>query len=354
MIEFVATFDDGLVVYEGKVFEAGDYPDKDFAIDEAELTASAQQFQGVDLDLEHSAFKDVLGNKLGRLEAVWNRGRDAIGRLRIPRWLHELAGGRLQTSLSFDRKKRIVGCALTLSPRIADAEVAAAFARFTAEPDDPHDLAAPNGAACEAQSASSSAAGGTAKETDCMTSLKDRLRVLFGKAPEAVHEAGIDPHELDRIEFTEPEPKPDPAIQAQLAEFKAANDRLIASQLNVAAAFFADEIVRSAKAVPAQREHLISLYKTAATVDGQGVIRFSEAGQIAEGPNLKALRDLFKDAQPHSLFSTQIRNADPNSDASTPDPAMVERLRGATSLGQQTVAGARASADRSRNLEGTP
>jgi hypothetical protein len=286
------------------------------------------------LDLEHSELKDVLGNRLGRLEAVWTKGAEALGRLRIPRWLHDLAGGKLQTSLSFDRDKNIVGCALTLNPRIPDAEVAAAFARFTASQ---HDLAAPEGAACEAQSASFPAAGCPAKETNCMTSLKDRLKVLFGKAPEALQEAGIDPVELDRVEFTTPVPQPDPAIQAQLAEFKATNDRLVASQTNVAAAMFADEIVRAAKAVPAQREHLISLFKTAALADGQGVVKFSDAGSIVEGANMKALRDLFKDAQPHSLFSTQIPNADPNGDASTPDPKVVERLRSATALGQQTL-----------------
>jgi len=328
------SFDDDCVDYIGKIFEAGEYPDKEFAIDESELAEKAREFRGVDLDLEHSEFKDVLGNRLGRLESIWSKGGEAIGRLKIPRWLHDLAGGKLQTSLSFDRDKNIVGCALTLHPRIADAEVAAAFARFTA--DRPNDFAAPEGAACEAQSASLPAAGTSAKEKNCMTSLKDRLKVLFGKAPEALHEAGIDPHELDTIEFTQPEPKPDPAIQAQLAEFKATNDRLIAGQLNVAAALFADEIVRSAKAVPAQREHLISLYKTAAFADGQGAVRFSDNGQIEDGANMKALRDLFKDAQPHSLFATQIPNADPNADSTTPDPAMVERLRNATNLGQKT------------------
>ena len=56
-----------------------------------------------------------------------------------------------------------------------------------------------------------------------------------------------------------------------------------------------------------------------------------------DGPNLTALHDLFKDAQPHSLFTTQIPNADPNPEEAGADPAMVERLRGATSLGQKTV-----------------
>ena len=169
------------------------------------------------------------------------------------------------------------------------------------------------------------------------TSFKDRLRVLFGSAPEATQEAGIDPLELEKVEFNDVQAKVDPAILAQLTEFKATNDRLVVGQLNIAAAMFADEVMRSAKAVPAQRDHLISIYKTAAFADGKGLVQFTEAGQIAEGPNLKALRDLFNNAQPHSLFTTQIPNADPNADSNAPDLAMVERLRAATSLGQKTL-----------------
>jgi len=317
--EFSAASDgvDGFVVYEGKVFEAGSYPDKDFVIDLDELEAKASAFAGVDLDLEHSNFKEILGNKLGRLEAIWSRGAEAIGRLRVPRWLHELAGGRLQTSLSFDTDKNIVGCALTLNPRIQDAEV---FAAFTIADGVAHPTPL------------------TRKEKPTMpTSLKERLRVLFGKAPEALQEAGIDPAELDRVEFSDRQPQIDPAIQAQLTEFKATNDRLVAGQLNVAAALFADEVLRSAKAVPAQRDQLTSLYKTAAQADGQGVVRFSDSGCVEEGPNLTALRDLFKNAQPHTLFTTQIPNADPNAAVTTVDQAVVERLRSATSLGQQTA-----------------
>ena len=65
MIEF-----SGFVVYEGKVFEAGDYPDKEFSISPDELQEKALSFTGVDLDLEHSQFRDLLGHRLGRLEKV--------------------------------------------------------------------------------------------------------------------------------------------------------------------------------------------------------------------------------------------------------------------------------------------
>jgi hypothetical protein len=391
--------DDGdeFVPYEGKVFEAGQYPDKDFSMSEEELEERAVAFIGVDLDLEHSQFRDLLGHRLGRLEKIWRDGRDALGRLSIPRWLHELCGGRLQTSLTFDRGKNIVGCALTLSPRIPDAEIAAAFGAGFARAHEPASgssvvgtlpeftcevLPSPEDLPNRSSRADSPAApfpqendrnwagnaspveptspvpmrilmptriqGGrqtrdfdtdTNKEIEPMpTSFKDRLRVLFSKAPEAVQEAGIDPEELDTTFADGDKPvRLDPAIEAQLTEFKATNERLVASQLATCATLFADDVVRTAKAVPAQKQHLIALFKGAAIADGQGVVRFSDNGTIAEGANLTALRDLFKDALPHSLFTTQIPNADPNADSSTPDPAMVEKLRTATHLGRQTI-----------------
>ncbi|MDR3691188.1 MAG: hypothetical protein P4L46_17540 [Fimbriimonas sp.] len=307
------------ITYVGKVFEAGEYPDKGFAISSEELADRVRAFAGVDLDLEHSPFRDLLGHRLGRLERIWLDGRNAMGRLAIPRWLHELCGGHLQTSLTFDHAKNIVGCALTLSPRIRDAEVAAAFSIAQAEPP----ASPPN------------------QETEPMhQTLTDRLRVLFKKAPDAVTEAGIDPAELDAAFAVptpaRPEAQIDPSIAAQLSEFRTTNERLVTAHVATAAERFADETIRASKAVPAQRASLAALFKAAAIADGQGRIRFSEDGQIAEGSNLAALRELFKDAVPHSLFTTQIPNADPNADTDAPDASMVERLRQSTHLGRLT------------------
>ncbi len=307
---------DGLVVpYEGKVFEAGDYPDKAFSLTESELDDLVQQFEGVDLDLEHSPFQDLLGHRLGRLESLWRDGANAMGRLAIPRWLHDLAGGRLQTSLTFNAAKSIVGCALTLNPRIPDAEV---FAAFT--------LAHPNLSGPDNTNFNR-------KEISPMaTSLKERLRVLFTKAPDAVREAGIDPAELDQASMPI-----DNQLEAELTAFRATTERLIVAQLNGLAYKFADEAIQAAKAVPAQREALASLYKSAALADGKGWVQFSESGGITTGPNLQALHSLFENAPTHTLFTSQIANADPNGDSQAPDPKVIERLRSATSLGRQTL-----------------
>jgi len=435
MTFFVSAVGDGdeFVPYVGKVFEAGEYPDKAFAISPSELSESASGFGGVDLDLEHSEFRDLLGHRLGRLEKLWIDGRDAIGRLSVPRWLHELSGGRLQTSLTFDRAKRVVGCALTLSPRIRDAEVYAAFSvcnpvgvgdwgggvtRVGPEANPSLRICSPVGASEGAELDWEVSAGQVSgwepagvsggegfgfcvdgkKEIGFMaTSLKERLKVLFRKAPLAVEEAGIDPGEIDSVEFGDgravagyphpalsqgerefscvaqagqggsyPHPAlsegerefscvapagqggsyPHPALSQgereigrQLAEFKATNDRLVAGQLHTCAALFADSVIREARAVPAQREQLVGLFKQAAIADGAGTIRFSTSGQVEEGANMKQLKELFRNAQPHTLFATEIPNADPNDSHADKgaNKAVVDRLRKATSLGKATT-----------------
>ncbi len=140
------------VVLSGKVFEIGDYPDRGFAIGPEEMDEAIAAFKPVANDLEHSRLRDVLGNSLGELRKLWRVGREVFGEVLVPRWLAELTGNALKVSLAFDHTKRVVGNALTLSPRISDAEVAAAF---SVAADDQslqriHDLAAARGAECAA------------------------------------------------------------------------------------------------------------------------------------------------------------------------------------------------------------
>lgn len=117
----------GNVLLSGKVFEVGNYPDRGFAIDEGEMDQAICAFSPVANDLEHSRLKDVLGNSLGELRRLWRVGKEVFGELEVPKWLLDLAGRTLKVSLAFDKNKRVVGNALTLHPRIADAEVIEAF-----------------------------------------------------------------------------------------------------------------------------------------------------------------------------------------------------------------------------------
>ena len=142
------------VLLSGKVFEIGEYPDRGFAIEAEEMDQAISEFAPVANDLEHSRLQDVLGNSLGELRKLWRVGRDVFGEVSVPRWLADLTGNALKVSLAFNRAKRVVGNALTLSPRVSDAEVVAAFSgrRHSAGDEDEiqriHDLAVSQGAKC--------------------------------------------------------------------------------------------------------------------------------------------------------------------------------------------------------------
>lgn len=116
------------------IFRAGTYPDKFFSITPEELRRAVKNFRPVDLDLEHKP--TVLNGRLGRLSTVqlskdgWTIG----GAAEIPKWLDEtLPPDERRLSVVFDRKtKNIIGCSLVRNPRVSDARLMAAFARFDA------------------------------------------------------------------------------------------------------------------------------------------------------------------------------------------------------------------------------
>jgi hypothetical protein len=122
------------VVLTGKVFEIGDYEDRGFSISPEEMDQAITEFKPVANDLEHSRLRDVLGNSLGELRRLWRVGQDVFGEVVVPKWLADLTGNVLKVSLAFNRERRVVGNALTLSPRIGDAEVVAAFSRQAPKP----------------------------------------------------------------------------------------------------------------------------------------------------------------------------------------------------------------------------
>lgn len=123
------TEDGDYVLRSGKIFEAGNYPDKKFEITEEELAEAAKAFVPVDLDLEH--VPTILDGKLGKLEAVVvaKDGRNLIGTARLPKWLDKAIGdGERKVSATWDRvTKRIKKLALVRNPRVSDAALLSAF-----------------------------------------------------------------------------------------------------------------------------------------------------------------------------------------------------------------------------------
>jgi hypothetical protein len=109
------------VLRRGKYFELGEYPDKEFSLNEAEADAALQSFSQMPINLEHTA--TLFDGKLGWVRRLWREGRDLLAEYAIPAWLHRVTGGEpIRISSEWDRAtKRPIGAALVLSPRIEDA-----------------------------------------------------------------------------------------------------------------------------------------------------------------------------------------------------------------------------------------
>lgn len=160
----LATFGEtgGMVLRRGKLFEAGEYPDKAYAMTPEELLAAVADFQPVALDLEHTP--TVLDGKLGELRAVelGEDGWSLYGTVALPRWLDEQLGGECKVSCTWDReRKTLQKLALVNEPRVSDAAIMAAFAAQTRHDTADgqstlqyiHDQAARAGAICDVNNA---------------------------------------------------------------------------------------------------------------------------------------------------------------------------------------------------------
>lgn len=121
--------EDGWVYRTGKIFEAGQYKDKDFEISPEELCEAIVDFKPVDLELEHMS--TVLDGKLGKLEdvALGVDGWSLVGTVKLPKWLDDQLGDtERKVSATWDKMtKKLTKLALVLNPRVKDAAVMAAF-----------------------------------------------------------------------------------------------------------------------------------------------------------------------------------------------------------------------------------
>ena len=112
---------DVTVTRQGKFFEIGEYPDKQFSLTEAEADAAIERFQGGPINIEH--IPTLLDGKLGTVSRLWRQGRDVMAEYRIPTWLNRITGGQpIRISSEWDRiAKTPLGAAMVLEPRVADA-----------------------------------------------------------------------------------------------------------------------------------------------------------------------------------------------------------------------------------------
>jgi hypothetical protein len=366
-----ASEDGDYVIRTGKVFEAGDYPDKAFAITPEEMLLAVEGFSPVPVDLEH--VPTPLDGKLGELRSVevGPDGWSLTGTVALPRWLDAaLEGSERKVSATWDRAtKTLQGLALVRNPRVTDAALMAAFAvdevaNGTVKVDDLatwfvsfakhdtpegqyvmqelHNVAARYGAVCKsgnAQMASAHEASALQKIHDMAADHGAKCASAKAGTPSPYRTGLFSRKEGSPVSNAwdwlrsklEGEPAPEEATTAgtqstatmsatQTAEFEslkkrqaeleAENRRIRQERIRDLAVSFADTQIREQRAVPAERESIIADYVQRATDDSlYGTVTFGEGEQAKKTSRVEQLAAMFAARQQHGLTREQLEAA---------------------------------------------
>lgn len=332
---------DGSVVRTGKVFEAGDFPDKNVQFDENDLDLAVKTFSPVDNDLEHAS--TILDGHLGKLQKVWKQGTELFGEVEVPAWLDQAIGEEpIKVSLAFDRNKRIVGNALVLRPRIADAAIMSAFTASQASQPTP--------------------GSGTKEQGNKPMTLKQAIKHLFGldkvddldaevTLPEGVP-AAPSPTPNTPPAQTPTAPAPTFSGPGEDVEKKAMEERIKMMEAQFSAMSeqalrersyqFADGVIRDKKAVPAQRDQIASMFSVAVRADaGSGPVFSADKG-LVEGSQVEQLKKLFEAAPTHAFSGEAIPDGaalffGSKGTGEGMDQGRKEKLLGMTGLGKSAL-----------------
>lgn len=246
--------DDGhqYIIRTGKLFEAGDYPDKNFSMTESDLDEAVRSFTPVQIDIEHSA--SVFDGKLGEVVGLERIGRELHGKVRVPRWLHNLfIGKELPVSATWDRgSKRLRKLALTTTPRITDAAIFSAMQEN--EVIDNKQSGRYNMDIKEFFKAFFSAA----KEEGVLDGAEEQGREEGRREEEVLTESNFSNEEKAELE----------RVRTELAEFKG-RERMREAEAK------ADKLIAEFRAYPAERDALVGLFRQAIEDDGAGEASFS-------------------------------------------------------------------------------
>lgn len=308
----------GDLEWEGVIFEAGSYPDKGVDVTIHDLDRWVTNSVGAGWKVQHIATpfdKALQGYGIKRL---WRDGRRLYAKVSAPSWMGE--------ALKDVEKKVSVGLAPDLGkidelsivnfPRVEIAAVFAGYAQFagkrhssTDEGDiqSIHDLAVTLGATCKGpEMAQNQPPEGPANKKMPLT--REALEKVFGKVDaDVLKELGISSADLDSVTFAAPKAPPiHPDVQAQLDAITKQNAAFAASRVEDAAYQFADQQLRDKKILTSMRDTTAAQYRLALTHDGGGSVKFSTAGAVEEGENVKALREHYKNAPAHTFFTETI------------------------------------------------
>ena len=290
------------VLYSGKVFQTGEYPDKDFALSDDEAMQAVAAFTPVSNDYEHH--DGFLDGKLGTLKRVWKQGADLYAEMEIPKAIRDLAGTTLQASLTWARDtKKILGCALTSTPRITDATLTAAFTAHSPQKEFPMSLydkiktlftgKEPTEAEITAVlKADPELAASFAANLDFPTNVGGDGKKAIAKEPDEDDETEDEKAErlakrkaAKQAKMTASAPAPAPVVEDPVIT------GLKASQLRTnAEAMFSDSLGKG-KVTPAAQAPFVALYSALHKADNAGIVTFSTDGSLKNGEGVKALAD---------------------------------------------------------------
>lgn len=337
-----------------KLFEAGDYPDKQFEISAEELAACAGESH-VDIDSGHPSATSPLDGKLGYVtnrRVVEENGKAVLrGDVVLPTWLNDvLEAGKSNLSCTWDRAaKALRSVSLVQNPRIPDAVLMSAYAEFAGkrhsdsdlkDMQEMHDITCRQGAQCKP--AEMAAPGG--KERNLMT-VGEMFAKLLGRKPDEQ----VTPEDLAEFgqngasERSAVAPDPKVAIlEAQLASLRAAG-------IQKDAIAFAEELVREGRLTPPESGAVIAEFCELAEEDATApkVVTFSVGDEAKTGTRLDRMKARLMQRPAHQLFERVPGDGEAMfgfriPDAATPKQASAEeraRLLSLTPLGQATLNG---------------
>lgn len=323
----------GAIIKKGKIFEAGDYPDKGVAFDEDDLDRIVESFEPVENDIEHRS--SILDSKLGKLISVERKGKELFGEIEVPDWLDNLVGDNpLKVSLAFDRDKKIVGNALVLRPRIEDAAVMSAYSLFNANPEP--GSKGPGTKKMKMTLASLLAAFGIkAQNPTEEIEVPSALESHFSEPPKESTPAPVTPGQPQFAQTVSPE------IERQLAEIKASNRSLTDGVIRQAATVFAEGLVAKGKLIPAQAASVAALYENCVRMDaGEGSVFTADSTLKTDGPNVAALIKLYEDAPLVKALGEQVTGfklGNNTGETEFSDQSEIEKMLGMTELGRAAL-----------------
>lgn len=333
---------EGFVIVKGKIFESGNFPDKQFEISPEELAAATQDFKPVPVDYSH--VEGPLDGKLGELRSVSlaENGKDLLGEVAIPKWLDKALGDTARkVSCTWNRAtKRLEKLALVNQPRIQDAVLYAAFvadqeekqkgAEFEGKRNSAadhktiqsiHDHCMSLGAKCSGDNAEYSSDDTKDKELPTMSDVENKT--------------------VDFKESAEYQ-----AMQARFAAQEAEIERMKADKRHADAVNTVEELLRNGKAVPAEKASLIAAFEQAATDDAKhgGTVTFGEGG-TQTGSRVDALKAVYAARPAHVLFGETVPNggqvlySNTGGKKDEVDQDRIKALKGLTMIGRATMDG---------------